>query len=1136
MSSPPASSETTESSQVPQESPSPASDSTPQDNDNAEPPIEKPLHSPRPLRKYTRQQLVSLSSSPLVKPPPNMPELKVWFGSENENPLKKDEPPTPGATRERRFRRDTEDGGDAPARPTFRTALTQPSQMGNFKHQSLRANDRDKERERERDGEKEREREIREKEGHERLRHLSDKFDRDRLALPLANARKEREAAPHLNANNSRPTQTLTSNAASRRAETREATKKKVGEASEDWRRGAEPPRSTRDDRNETGRREDKDRARSRARDSSRPKREASISRRERDEKAPRGDRERDDHRRDKDDARRDRDVDVEDDPRRWRDDGKRDERMAVRRDRDRGRDKAGHDQNWEGTTDKRWTGDERDGRYKRSSARDRKSGNTGDDTKEKEERREKEREKEPAWMDTYVPSDTSPGILGGQSSTGELDGIQAWKKGMKEKEEKEKDSGVPDSSKDSGIEKEVSSILPETAERPPMDEIQIFKLLMKKEEEKKKTDVGVEAAVKNEHTTLEQPKREDATSSMQQRPRNPDNDSPGDSFPSEAIRKGDLVHSQVQNVPPPTMDSSLETPFPIAMKDPLAPGKLHPGMNPSPDNLLQAKPPAPSGADLSHLGPGKLSGDSETTNFHPPPGSRLLAFARPPVKGGTSSNPVNSQVLNSSLPNIVPEPAQGYVKHDPIRPLSGFSPFEDQTRQVYAFDNSRESGLAPNLNLHPRTNTEAFNSNLNPQVEPNYNGMAAVKGSRFAKFFDGKGRDGLPSSSKTQPPGGFTSPSPNHNQRQEQVSLVTGNSGDQRAMDELFAMLNNSSQRGNLGHHSNSNSLLNNNGAFGSPGPSLNVLQQQHLLQQQSQHHNRLEPRLESLYDSRADDRSFVPDGMVPGLRPMPPPARGRDGHFVEQVDEQMHYNFQRIPQQTPLQQARNIDSLYSGPGPLFGQQGGRPTGGLNLQSLQQPHYRGGPSPLNQGGPLPSSQQQQRLPPGLANLGGRPPHEPSQFLGLPGLPSNAPHNNLHANGPLPPQQLPFNNFNGVNNINFNGSQVRVPVPGPNFTSVQQHPLGNLGHPNMDPRLSNHHHLMGLGGSGVSGNRINGGFPQQGPTGPSHITMRQQQQQPHLPPHMLPHIMPPHLQQGHPSNNPPNPDLMALLLGGSHRE
>jgi len=42
--------------------------------------------------------------------------------------------------------------------------------MGNFKHQSLRAGDRDKERDR--DVERERERDNRDREGQERLRHV----------------------------------------------------------------------------------------------------------------------------------------------------------------------------------------------------------------------------------------------------------------------------------------------------------------------------------------------------------------------------------------------------------------------------------------------------------------------------------------------------------------------------------------------------------------------------------------------------------------------------------------------------------------------------------------------------------------------------------------------------------------------------------------------------------------------------------------------------------------------------------------------------------------------------------------------------------------------------------------------------
>ena len=65
---------------------------------------------------------------------------------------------------------------DTPSRPSFRTTLSQPSQMGNFKHQSLRPNDRDRDRDRDRDADKERERDIRDKDGHERLRHVGFPF------------------------------------------------------------------------------------------------------------------------------------------------------------------------------------------------------------------------------------------------------------------------------------------------------------------------------------------------------------------------------------------------------------------------------------------------------------------------------------------------------------------------------------------------------------------------------------------------------------------------------------------------------------------------------------------------------------------------------------------------------------------------------------------------------------------------------------------------------------------------------------------------------------------------------------------------------------------------------------------------
>lgn len=117
--------------------------------------------------------------------------------------------------------------------------------MGNFRHQSLRTTDRGTDKEVDR----EKERELRDREGQERLRNvstvrthaddpltpvfqLSDKYDRDRLAL----RNKERDVAPHLTGTaGSRLTQTQ---ATGRRAEGRDASKRKVGESSDDWRRG----------------------------------------------------------------------------------------------------------------------------------------------------------------------------------------------------------------------------------------------------------------------------------------------------------------------------------------------------------------------------------------------------------------------------------------------------------------------------------------------------------------------------------------------------------------------------------------------------------------------------------------------------------------------------------------------------------------------------------------------------------------------------------------------------------------------------------------------------------------------------------------------------------------------------------
>lgn len=73
----------TDITDTPQSSPDPSlpsSDSTPLNSHNGDQHTENSLHKPRPMRKYTRSQLIELSKSPLVQLPPNMPELKVWFG------------------------------------------------------------------------------------------------------------------------------------------------------------------------------------------------------------------------------------------------------------------------------------------------------------------------------------------------------------------------------------------------------------------------------------------------------------------------------------------------------------------------------------------------------------------------------------------------------------------------------------------------------------------------------------------------------------------------------------------------------------------------------------------------------------------------------------------------------------------------------------------------------------------------------------------------------------------------------------------------------------------------------------------------------------------------------------------------
>jgi len=223
----------------------------------------------------------------------------------------------------------------------------------------------------------------------------------------------------------------------------------------------------------ENARADREERPRSRIRDSSRHRREPSTSRRE-DGRRER-DREREEYRKDRDreeQRRGERENGDDDDPRRWRDDGRRDERIVARRERERNRDKASEGA-WDSSGDRRWTVvEERDGRNKRGVGKDKKSSVIDD--KGDERRGDREKEKEPAWMDTYIPTTGSGGILGGKGNDGELDGIQAWKKSVKEKEQKaNKATAVPNDDPP-----RIPDI-PQKLSEGPLDEIQRFKKMM---------------------------------------------------------------------------------------------------------------------------------------------------------------------------------------------------------------------------------------------------------------------------------------------------------------------------------------------------------------------------------------------------------------------------------------------------------------------------------------------------------------------------------------------------------------------------------------------------------------------------------------------------------------------------------
>lgn len=88
----------------------------------------------------------------------------------------------------------------------------------------------------------------------------------------------------------------------------------------------------------------------------------------------------------------------------------------------------------------------------------------------------------------------------------------------------------------------------------------------------------------------------------------------------------------------------------------------------------------------------------------------------------------------------------------------------------------------------------QLFHTGMNAQSETTYN-TSLNKGSRLARIFENKSRDVQGPSSKSQTQCGYISPSPTQNQRHE-LNALNGLSGNPvHSVEELVAMLNNSSQ-----------------------------------------------------------------------------------------------------------------------------------------------------------------------------------------------------------------------------------------------------------------------------------------------------------------------------------------------------
>lgn len=274
--------------------------------------------------------------------------------------------------------------------------------------------------------------------------------------------------------------------------------------------------------------------------------------------------------------------------------------------------------------------------------------------------------------------------------------------------------------------------------------------------------------------------------------------------------------------------------------------------------------------------------------------------------------------------------------------------------------------------------------------------------------------------------------------------------------------------------------------------------------------------------------------NNLVPGLR-LGNATRSRDsvGNLYSQHDEQLQLAAARLQSQ---QQQRLLNEQLQGQ--LSSQYGNQGVSGMNRMSggnYQQGLVRTGPSPSNNFNP--QGLPQQRLPPGLANLGGRPPHEPSQYLSSNdyGVPSQPMHGNFQQHSSSSQA------FNQLQNLGL-GPAGQSQMRGPPGLQQQLTSLGSRQLNGMDLRggaglsQQQQNQLLGLGGPGIRGGPgfSNQQLLSQNQVQPSIGLRQQQQQQQQLPPHVLQQMLGSQMHHaGHSGGQHDQAELISLLMRGS---